>query len=88
VSSLHSLLMPLCALETHLWRLILESAIYGSVKISDLLRPQESLHHELSKAAFAICNESNPRAGMNSRHVRAIPWPAGRWRARRRIDTG
>jgi len=24
----------------------------------------------------------------NSRHVRAIPWPSGRWRARRRIDTG
>ena len=23
----------------------------------------------------------------NSRHVRAIPWPSGRWRARRRIDT-
>jgi len=23
-----------------------------------------------------------------SRHVRAIPWPSGRWRARRRIDTG
>ena len=22
------------------------------------------------------------------RHVRAIPWPSGRWRARRRIDTG
>jgi len=22
-----------------------------------------------------------------SRHVRAIPWPSGRWRARRRIDT-
>jgi len=25
---------------------------------------------------------------MDSRHVRAIPWPSGRWRARRRIDTG
>ena len=24
----------------------------------------------------------------NSRLVRAIPWPSGRWRARRRIDTG
>ena len=24
----------------------------------------------------------------DSRHVRAIPWPSGRWRARRRIDTG
>jgi len=24
----------------------------------------------------------------NSRHVRAIPWPSGRWRSRRRIDTG
>jgi len=24
----------------------------------------------------------------NSRHLRAIPWPSGRWRARRRIDTG
>jgi len=24
----------------------------------------------------------------NFRHVRAIPWPLGRWRARRRIDTG
>jgi len=24
----------------------------------------------------------------HSRHVRAIPWPSGRWRARRRIDTG
>jgi len=24
---------------------------------------------------------------QNSRHVRAIPWPSGRWRARRRIDT-
>ena len=24
----------------------------------------------------------------SSRHVRAIPWPSGRWRARRRIDTG
>jgi len=22
------------------------------------------------------------------RHVRAIPWPSGQWRARRRIDTG
>ena len=28
------------------------------------------------------------RAGINSRHVRAIPWPSGRWRARRRIDSG
>ena len=27
-------------------------------------------------------------ATRNSRHVRAIPWPSGRWRARRRIDTG
>jgi len=25
---------------------------------------------------------------IDSRHVRAIPWPSGRWRARRRIDTG
>jgi len=25
---------------------------------------------------------------INSRHVRAIPWPSGRWRERRRIDTG
>jgi len=25
---------------------------------------------------------------QDSRHVRAIPWPSGRWRARRRIDTG
>ena len=25
---------------------------------------------------------------QNSRHVRAIPWPSWRWRARRRIDTG
>jgi len=24
----------------------------------------------------------------DSRHLRAIPWPSGRWRARRRIDTG
>jgi len=24
----------------------------------------------------------------DSRHVCAIPWPSGRWRARRRIDTG
>jgi len=24
----------------------------------------------------------------NSRHLRAIPWPSGRWRARRCIDTG
>jgi len=24
----------------------------------------------------------------HSRHVRAIPWPSGRWRAWRRIDTG
>jgi len=24
----------------------------------------------------------------NSRHVRATPWPSGRWRARRRVDTG
>jgi len=24
----------------------------------------------------------------NSRHLRALPWPTGRWRARRRIDTG
>jgi len=28
------------------------------------------------------------RRTTNSRHVRAIPWPSGRWRARRRIDTG
>jgi len=28
------------------------------------------------------------RVLSNSRHVRAIPWPSGRWRARRRIDTG
>ena len=28
------------------------------------------------------------RTHGNSRHVRAIPWPSGRWRARRRIDTG
>jgi len=27
-------------------------------------------------------------AVLDSRHVRAIPWPSGRWRARRRIDTG
>jgi len=26
--------------------------------------------------------------GINSRHVLAIPWPSGRWRAWRRIDTG
>jgi len=25
---------------------------------------------------------------LNSRHVRAIPWPSGRWCTRRRIDTG
>jgi len=30
------------------------------------------------------CNSHCP----DSRHVRAIPWPSGRWRARRRIDTG
>jgi len=29
----------------------------------------------------------SPRAA-NSRHVRAIPWPSGLWRARQRIDTG
>jgi len=28
-----------------------------------------------------------PRS-CDSRHVRAIPWPSGRWRAWRRIDTG
>jgi len=28
-----------------------------------------------------------PPNGYNSRHLRAIPWPSGRWRARRRIDT-
>ena len=27
-------------------------------------------------------------SNSNSRHVRAIPWPSGRWRAWRRIDTG
>jgi len=35
--------------------------------------------------------ERQPHAELvrfNSRHVRAIPWPSGRWRARRRIDTG
>jgi len=45
-------------------RLILESAIYGPVNISDLFRPQESSRHGVSNAAFAICTESNPRAGM------------------------
>jgi len=30
---------------------------------------------------------SIPPNGYNSRHVRAIPWPSGRWHARRRIDT-
>jgi len=29
-----------------------------------------------------------PEQYPESRHVRAVPWPSGRWRARRRIDTG
>jgi len=53
-----------CTSGQQMWRLILESAIYGAVNISDLFRPQESPRHELSNAAFAICSESNPRAGM------------------------
>jgi len=28
------------------------------------------------------------RRNYHFKHVRAIPWPSGRWRARRRIDTG
>jgi len=35
-----------------------------------------------------MLNNNSPKAGYNSRHVRAIPWSSGRWRARRRIDTG
>jgi len=34
------------------------------------------------------CVQASLAAGENSRHVRGIPWPSGRWRARRRIDTG
>ena len=33
-------------------------------------------------------SHSTVTACCNSRHVRAIPWPSGQWRARRRIDTG
>jgi len=33
-------------------------------------------------------SHSTVTACCNSRHVRAIPWPSGRWRARRRIGTG
>jgi len=32
--------------------------------------------------------QARPFRIQNSRHVRAIPWPSGRWRAWRRIDTG
>jgi len=55
----------------HLWRLILESAIYGAVNISDLFRPQESSRHELSNAAFAICSEFQARA-CNTLAFRAV----------------
>jgi len=34
------------------------------------------------------CNEHCAAVTRYSRHVSAIPWPSGRWRARRRIDTG
>jgi len=33
-------------------------------------------------------DHKGPTVNRYSRHVRAISWPSGRWRARRRIDTG
>jgi len=33
------------------------------------------------------CRRFDARSTWNFRHVRAIPWLPGRWRARRRIDT-
>jgi len=45
-----------------------------------MFRPTRDAHHRTQCRMFRYRN--------NSRHVRAIPWPSGRWRARRRIDTG
>jgi len=37
-----------------MWRLILESAIYGAVNIFELFRPQDAAGHELSNAALPV----------------------------------
>jgi len=41
-----------------------------------------------SAIAPGMTGESHSHLRAHSRRVRAIPWPSGRWRARRRIDTG
>ena len=53
--------------------------------------------YESGRIRFRFSNPNQTRTTLiagytsvciNSRFVRAIPWPSGRWRARRRIDTG
>jgi len=45
------------------------------LQISSAIRIQATLNFNLADL-------------YDSRHMRAIPWPSGRWRAQRRIDTG
>ena len=42
----------------------------------------------LVSRTLSPCKRACTSKYENSSHVRAIPWPSGRWRARRRIDTG
>jgi len=59
------------------------------------LRHVSQIWHRAAVAGFALRYIRSARFSTapdlsltNARHVRAIPWPPGRWRAWRRIDTG
>jgi len=83
-----SLALYLCVLLCRLKTLVSRWATGGSGH--DAMAWPQTVKLELEQCT---CIESNyglstSDCDWNSRHVRAIPWPSGRWRARRRIDNG